>query len=116
MTQQETVTIIKLLKAYYPYFYRDITSDEAKIVIEIWHTHFREFDYDLIKRAVNKWGGEHATAPSLAEFKRELFYFHSEYSSLYSKLINDPKADPEEVKRVEKMKSLTWQCGGVYRN
>lgn len=103
MTDKEISSIIRTLKAYYPYYYRDVTTPEqAKEVMEVWRTHFGEFDYELVKKAVDKWGGKNSSAPSIADLKSTLFSFYSEIDWE----IKD--AEPEKAEKLEKWRQLIW--------
>lgn len=110
MTEKETVAIIRVLKAYYPYVYSKITPEEAKAIIDVWMVQFKDFDYEIIKRAVDKWGGIKKTPPSIAELKESLFDFYNEYDMAYSNILKDPNADPKEVERIERTRNALWNC------
>lgn len=58
MTEKEIASIIRTLKAYYPYFYRGVTSEEARAIIDVWMVQFKDYPYELIKKAVDEWGGK----------------------------------------------------------
>lgn len=115
MTEKEIVSIIRTLKAYYPYYYKGITAEEAKAVVEVWKTQFKDFDLELVKRAVDQWGGRYTTPPSIAEIKHSLFNFHTEYSQEYSRLLADKNADPHEVERIKRLKEQAWSCASTSR-
>ena len=104
MTDKEIGSIIKTLKAYYPYYYKDVTTPEqAKEVMEVWRTHFGEFDYELVKKAVDKWGGKNSTAPSIADLKRTLFDFYSHIDWQIKEV-----TDSKEKEKLERWRNLIW--------
>lgn len=112
MTDKEVIKIIKTLKAYYPYYYRDITPEEAKTVVEVWQIQFKNYDYELINKAVHAWGGKNTTPPSLAELKYSLFDFYTEISDEYTRLLNED-LNSKELERVKKWREQTWACAYV---
>ena len=108
MTEKEVASIIRTLKAYYPYYYKGVTPEEAKAIIDAWMVQFKEFDYEIIKRAVDMWGGEKETPPSIAELKRYLFRLYGEFDREYSRLLKE--GTKEEIAKMKRWRELTWNC------
>lgn len=108
MTDKEVSTLIKILKAHYPYYYKGVTMDEAKQIIEVWKRQFKDIDYELVEKAVYKWGEKKETPPSIAELKREVFGLYTEYERRYAELTKDGNARPEEIERIGRLKRQAW--------
>lgn len=109
MTEKEIVSIIRRLKAYYPYIYRDITTEEANEIVDAWKTQIGHIDYEVVKKAVDKWGGQKEKAPTIAEFKKSLFDFYLEYDMKYSEVLKE-KADQKEIDRIFRIRNDLWDC------
>ena len=110
MTEQETVQIIRQIKAYYPYLYKNITKEDAKEIVRVWHKQFKDFDYELVEMAVDKWGQRKTTAPSIAEIRSSIFGLNSEMDRRYSELLKDKNADKKEIEKIERWRMLTWNA------
>lgn len=115
MTDKEVSTLIKILKAHYPYWYKDVTMDEAKLIIEVWKRQFKDIDYELMEKVVYKWGETKEKPPSIAELKGSIFGLHDEYSRRYSELMKDKNARPEEIERIRRLKNQAWSCMNASR-
>lgn len=110
MTEQETVQIIRQIKAYYPYLYKNITKEDAKSIIGVWQKQFKDIDYEMVEMAVDKWGERHTTAPSIAELKSSIFNLYKDYDRRYSELINDENADKKEIEKIARWRDIAWSC------
>lgn len=55
MTIEETIKIMAILKAAYPMYYKDMSKDDLKPVIKLWHMQFSQYDYETVMMAVNAW-------------------------------------------------------------
>lgn len=109
MTEKDVATIIRALKAYYPYFYKGVTAEEAKSIIDVWMYQFKEFEYELVERAVHKWGGTNTNPPTIVDLKRILFAFYHELDQAYSKACKE--GNTVEMIRIGKQRDLIWECG-----
>lgn len=109
MTEKDIATIIRLLKAYYPYYYKNVTAEEAKSIIDVWKYQFGEIDYTLVERAVHKWGGTNTNPPTIPDLKHILFTFYHELDQAYSKACKD--GNTAEMTRIGKQRELIWNCG-----
>ena len=52
MTREETLTIMGVLKAAYPNYYREMTRHDAEAVVELWSTMFSDEPAQLVAMAV----------------------------------------------------------------
>ena len=113
MTEQETIQIIKQIKAYYPYLYKNITKEDAKDIVGVWHKQFKEIDYELVETAVDYWGERNTTAPSIAEIKQSVGRFYAEIDEQYSKLLHDKNADKKEIEKIKRWRKITWEAMSI---
>ncbi len=108
MTEQETIQIIRQIKAYYPYLYKNITKEDAKAIVGVWHKQFKDIDYELVEMSVDNWGETHTAAPSLAEIKGNIFTFYSRFDRRYSELLKDENADKQEIEKIARLRDMSW--------
>ena len=52
MNRQQTTTILAILKAAYPHAFKDMTTEDAKIMINLWEQMFTEEPYEEVNAAV----------------------------------------------------------------
>ena len=69
MTKEEIIKSIKNLKAYYPYYYSNITKDEAKEIVEVWEDNFSKIPFDLMKSAIKEWSIRNTKPPTIADLR-----------------------------------------------
>lgn len=112
MTEQEAIKIIKRLKAYYPYLYKSITKDDAKEIVEVYQTQFKEIDSELVLLAIDNWAGKRITAPSIAEIKGSIGDLYYKFNQKYSELSNDEQTDPKEIEKISRWIDVAWTCMG----
>lgn len=110
MTEQEAIKIIKRLKAYYPYLYKSITKDDAKEIVEVYQTQFKEIDSELVLMTIDNWAGKRTTAPSIAEIKNSIGDLYNRFNEKYSELLHDENADPKEVEKISRWRDIAWSC------
>ena len=106
MTEKE---IVACIRAYYPYYYKGITSEEAQAVVDVWKIQFGNYDYELVKRGIDNWASRKTTPPTVAEIKYSLTDYYSEYDRIYAQLVRE-NADPKEIERIENIRSAIWEC------
>ena len=110
MTEQETIKIIRQIKAYYPYLYKNITKEDAKEIVEVWHKQFKKIDYELVEMAVDNWGGKKTIAPSIVEIKKSIGDLYSEIEARYSELYKDESTDKKEFEKIQRWKEIAWKA------
>lgn len=70
MTRQETASVLLILKAAYPQFYRDMSNDEAKATLSLWADMFVNDGMEIVKPALYQLIKNHAGyPPSIADVK-----------------------------------------------
>lgn len=104
MTQEQVIISIKKLKAYYPYYYSNITKEDAKAIVELWLEHFGELDYEYMQKALKKWGISNSNPPSIADLRKTIGTLYNEVDILYSK----STFTEEEKEHLGKQRSLLW--------
>jgi len=84
MTKKEAAQILAILKAAYPNFYKDMTSEEAQGTVSVWSMQFADISADIVLMAVNKLISTNKFPPTIAEVKEKLTSIHWEvYEKLY---------------------------------
>lgn len=83
MTKGEAAKILAILKAAYPSFYKDMTTEEAQGTVSIWSMQFANVSADIVLMALNKAISTSKFPPSIAEVKSK---FTSVYWEAYDKL------------------------------
>lgn len=110
MTEQEAIKIIKRLKAYYPYLYKSITKDDAKEIVEVYQTQFKDIDSELVLMTIDNWAGKRTAAPSIAEIKYSIGDLYNKFNNRYSELLKDENADSKEVEKISRWRDIAWSC------
>ena len=114
MTEAEISAVIKRLKAYYPRYYRDITTaDQAREVINVWKYQFGDVDKELVETAVDEWGGTQEYPPSIAEIKKTIgkqwTKFDRENTELERAMAEGKPVDKARLEKVKRMKDVAWK-------
>lgn len=52
MNKEETIQVLAILKRAYPFFYKDITKQDAEDILSLWHHMFEDDDVLLVINAV----------------------------------------------------------------
>ena len=78
MSKDETVKILAVLKAAYPNFYKNISSQEATGVINLWTLQFKSVPGDIVYLAVTKLIATNVFPPTIAEVKKKLRSMYGE--------------------------------------
>ena len=52
MNRNETLKIMAVIKAAYPYYYNNQSEEDLKTVVNLWHGMFEEYEYRLVSGAV----------------------------------------------------------------
>lgn len=52
MNRKETAIIMGILKTAYPYYYKDLGSEESREAVTLWHEMFKDDDVSIVKAAV----------------------------------------------------------------
>lgn len=99
MSKDETVKILAVLKAAYPNFYKNISSQDATGVINLWTLQFKSVPVDIVYLAVTKLIATNTFPPSISEVKKKLASMHYEaLSNLITENLDQSNAD--EMKRI----------------
>lgn len=69
MTKEEIIKSIKNLKVYYPYYYANISKEEAKEIVEVWEENFSKIPFDLMKNAIKEWSIRNTKPPTIADLR-----------------------------------------------
>ena len=78
MSKDETVKILAVLKAAYPNFYKNISSQDATGVINLWTLQFKSVPVDIVYLAVTKLIATNVFPPTIAEVKKKLRSMYGE--------------------------------------
>lgn len=52
MNRNETLKIMAVIKAAYPYYYNNQSEEDLKTVVNLWQGMFEEYEYRLVSGAV----------------------------------------------------------------
>lgn len=109
MTQEQIITSIKKLKAYYPYFYNNISKEDAKAIVEVWLEHFGKLDYKYMQDALKSWGASKDKPPTIADLRKQIGSYYHKVDDLYSR----SALTAEEKEKLEVQRTLLWEylCG-----
>lgn len=77
MTKEEIINSIKRLKVYYPYYYNNITKEDAKVIVDLWLELFGDLDNCYMQEAINTWGLRNDKPPSIADLRKCIGISHS---------------------------------------
>lgn len=72
MTRDETKALLAILKAAYPNFYKDMTTDDAKSIINLWATMFAEDPAPVVIEAVKSLICTLKYPPTIADVKEKI--------------------------------------------
>lgn len=86
MTQDEIISVLRIIKMSYPNFSKDMTKDQANDMIEVWGMMFADDDARIVIEAVKTAVSTSKFPPSIAEVKEKI------------KLI---QKDPNEISEME---------------
>ena len=64
--------ILKMLKVYYPYHFKDLSTDEQVLMLRLWENAFKDEPYKKVVNVINKWVLENKYMPTIAEVKAKL--------------------------------------------
>lgn len=72
MTREETKTILAIMKAAYPNFYRDMTKEDASNTINLWSTMFADEKPQIVIEAVKSLICTLKYPPTIADVKEKI--------------------------------------------
>jgi hypothetical protein len=72
MTREETQAILKVLKAGYPNFYKDLKKQEADEIIDLWSTMFANEQPQIVVEAVKSLMCTLKFPPTIADVKTKI--------------------------------------------
>ena len=72
MTRDETKALLAILKAAYPNFYKDMTTDDAKSIINLWATMFADDPAYIVTEAVKSLMCTLKYPPTIADVKEKI--------------------------------------------
>ena len=73
MTRDDTLSMLSILKAAYPYFYAKMTARDAESVVSLWSEMFADDHVDVVKVALKSLIATHTGfPPDIADVKAEI--------------------------------------------
>lgn len=72
MNIQETGAVLKILKASYPQFYKQMTKEEAYDILDLWHMMFENEDVRVVTQAVKLLIKTHTYPPTIADVQNKI--------------------------------------------
>lgn len=72
MEQLQLTNILTELKISYPYFFKEMTREEAIGMMKVYDEHFRDYDYAVVKKAIFNISSKEEYMPSIARIKKEI--------------------------------------------
>jgi hypothetical protein len=72
MVANEAIAILKILKASYPYFYKDLKKADAEEIINLWATMFADDPAELVVEAVKALIVSLKFPPTIADVKEKI--------------------------------------------
>jgi hypothetical protein len=73
MTREQTKEILAVLKAGYPNFYKDMSKNEAKNIIDLWTTMFANDSAEIVTEAVKSLICSNKYPPTIADVKEKIY-------------------------------------------
>ena len=78
MNRKEAAQILAILKASYPNFYKNLTTEDAQGIVGVWSMQFAEMSAEIVLMALNKAISICTYPPSIAEVKDKISSVHWE--------------------------------------
>ena len=72
MEQLQLTNILTELKLAYPYFFKEMSREEAIGMMKIYNEHFGNYDYEVLKKAIFNITSTEDYMPSIARIKKEI--------------------------------------------
>ena len=72
MEQLELTNLLTELKLSYPYFFKDMSREEAIGMMKVYNEHFGVYDYAIVKKAIYNIASTEEYMPSIARIKKEI--------------------------------------------
>jgi hypothetical protein len=72
VVREDAITILRILKAAYPNFYKDLTTTDAQDIINLWSTMFEEYPTPLVTEAVKAVVSVSKFPPSISDVKEKI--------------------------------------------
>jgi hypothetical protein len=72
MTREETKVILSVLKAGYPNFYKDMSREDAKNIVDLWATMFANDPVQIVTEAVKALMCTLKYPPTIADVKEKI--------------------------------------------
>ena len=89
MNQNETRSILSLLKVAYPNQFRSMSREDGESMLMLWSVQFKDYDYSQVINAVQNYVSTSQYIPSIAEIKgmivdstpkiEEIDYWHKRF-------------------------------------
>lgn len=73
MDRDSIIEMLGILKIAYPNAYKDITRDDANVMIALYQKQFADYDARLVMVAVDEIIGSNIFPPSVAEIKQKVY-------------------------------------------
>ena len=72
MEQSKLISLITQLKLTYPYYFKDMSSEEFIGMSKLYSEHFKNYDYKLVEKAIFNITSTEEYMPSIARIKKEI--------------------------------------------
>ncbi len=78
MTRTEVVKTLSLLKAAFPHSYKDATSQDLELMVQLWERQFRDNSFEDVSAAVDALISSRTTgySPTIGEIKEQMHRLH----------------------------------------
>ena len=107
MTKKETAQILAILKAAYPNFYKDMTTEEAQGTISVWALQFADLPADIVLMALNKAISTSKFPPTIAEIKDKMKALYWEAYGKINPLFDYEPLSAEDEMMYDRIRKIT---------
>lgn len=111
MNKKEAATILAILKAAYPNFYKNMTDAATMGTISVWAVQFADMPADIVLMAVHKAISSSPFPPAISEVKAKLSAMHWEANGLMNNLHTPVPLSEEEKAAAERIYQATRKYG-----
>ena len=72
MTKQETGTLLQILKTSYPHYYKNISQEEAKSILSLYHEMFGQYPAEVVAMALKNYIKSNIYPPTIAGLMEQI--------------------------------------------
>lgn len=88
MEQSHFANLIKTLEVAYPYYFKDLSKDNAVAFMQLYYSNLKKYRYEIGAKAINNIITTHDFMPSLAEVLKECdkqskYYYKETLEAMY---------------------------------